>query len=381
MLDLASRAEAADDLVRSSQDPLRIAVVAPPWYELPPVGYGGIESMVADLVDQLVSRGHDVTLIGAGRNRTRANRFVRVFDRPPSERLGTPVPEVLHAAATGAALRDLDVDIVHDHSLAGPLLASGRRVPTLVTMHGPVDGDLGDYYRTLGADIDVVAISEAQRRLNPQLNWVGTVHNAIDVGTFPFRPVKDDYVLWLGRFCADKGPHLAIDVARAAGVHLVLAGKCSEPPERAYFEQEIAPRLGAGVTYVGEADARRKRELLSGARALVFPIQWDEPFGMVMIEALACGTPVVATRRGSVPEIVEPGRTGFVLDAPEEFPAALARLEELDPAACRRAAEQRFDLPVMARGYEQLYRALVDARRQVDRLTSSLDGTDERPAA
>jgi len=285
------------DVEKGDGPPLRVAMVGPPWFEMPPAGYGGIESVVADLVDQLTDRGHEVVLIGAGEHRTRASRFIQVFPEPPTERLGDSVPEVMHAAAAAAALQDLDVDVVHDHTLAGPLLAPGRDIPTVVTMHGPVDGELGEYYATLGNTLDVVAISDSQRSINPRLNWVGTVHNAIDVSSFPFQERKSDYVLWLGRFNEDKGAHLAIEAAREAGIKLVLAGKCNEDAERDYFDAYVAPHLGPEVRYVGEADAEFKRELLGSARSLVFPIQWDEPFGMVMIEAMACGTTVVALRR------------------------------------------------------------------------------------
>jgi glycosyltransferase involved in cell wall biosynthesis len=359
---------ASDESVEA--EGLRIAMVAPPWYELPPRGYGGIESVVADLVDQLTERGHHVTLVGAGHNGTAAEQFIPVFEVPPSERIGTPTPEVIHAAATARLLDELEFDVVHDHSLAGPLLARGRKVPTVVTMHGLVSGEHGEYFRWLGDCVDVVAISDAQRRLNPDLNWVGRVHNAIAVDSFPFRADKDDYLIWLGRFNPDKGPGLAIDAARAAGMRIVLAGKRSEPGEIAFFDAEIAPRLGPGVEYVGEADATLKRELLAGARALAFPLQWDEPFGMVMIEAMACGTPVVTLRHGSVPEVVAHGVTGLIVDDFERFPAALHAAESIDPAACRAHVRAHFNLPVMAAGYERIYRMLVAGERTVQVLTS-----------
>ncbi|HLV56854.1 MAG TPA: glycosyltransferase family 4 protein [Actinotalea caeni] len=354
----------------SAQSPLHVAMVAPPWFELPPRGYGGTEAVVAALVDGLVDRGHQVTLVASGSHRTKATRFHRVYDVPPTERLGDPAPEVVAAAEAARVLADADVDLVHDHTLAGPLLARGRRQPTVVTTHGPVAGSDGDYYERLGASVDVVAISASQRRLNPALNWVGTVHNAIDVRSFPYRADKDDYVLWLGRFSPQKAPDLAIEAARAAGRRIVLAGKLNEEPERCYFSERVAPLLGPDAEYVGEADATLKRELLAGAQALVFPIQWEEPFGMVMIEAMATGTPVVATRRGSVPEIVVDGATGVVVDDVAELPAAIHRATELDPAAARRHTLEHFDIPVMAAGYERVYRMLVEGTRSIRDITA-----------
>ncbi|MFD1858874.1 glycosyltransferase family 4 protein [Aeromicrobium camelliae] len=341
--------------------PLRIGMVTPPWYALPPQGYGGTEAVVAALVDQLVARGHEVTLVAAGENGTAAQDFVPIYPAPPSELLGSSaIPEVITAATAARAFAERDLDLIHDHSLAGPLLAFGRDVPTVVTMHGPVDGEHGEFLARLGDAVGVVSISAAQRRLDPRLHWVGTVHNAIDVSSFPLAVEKDSYVLWIGRFSPDKGAHLAIDAARRAGRRILLAGKLNEPSEHTYFEQEVAPRLGQQAEYVGEADAALKRELFAGARCLVFPIQWEEPFGMVMIEALACGTPVVATRRGSVPEVVQNGTTGLIVDAVDDLAAAIIAAEDLDPQACRRQAEERFDLPVMATGYERVYRGVLE---------------------
>jgi glycosyltransferase involved in cell wall biosynthesis len=347
--------------VAPSAQPLRIAMVAPPWYEVPPRGYGGIEVVVAELVDALVERGHEVVLLGSGEHGTRADSFLTVFDEAPSELLGDPVTEVTAAATVGRLLADLEVDLVHDHSFAGPLLARGRGVPTVVTTHGPVTDREGDLYAELGETVGLVSISRSQRESNPGLNWLGTVHNALDVASFPFREHKDDYLLWLGRFSADKAPALAIDVARRAGVRIVLAGKLNEPAEEEYFDAEVKGRLGPDAEYVGEADADLKRELLGGARALLFPIQWDEPFGMVMLEAMACGTPVVATRRGSVPEVVEDGRTGIVVDDEDDLVEALDRARSLRPADCRASVEERFSPAVMAEGYERMYRAAIGA--------------------
>jgi glycosyltransferase involved in cell wall biosynthesis len=319
----------------------------------------GVENMCADLVDGLVARGHEVTLIGAGGPGTTADRFVATYPEPPSARLGEPLPEVLHAAAVARILDGLDVDLVHDHTLAGPLLARGRAVPTVVTMHGPVAGEPGEYYRQLADTVSLVAISAAQRRAAPDLAWRGTVHNAVDAATFPYRADKDEMVLFLGRIHPDKGVHLAIDAARGAGLPIVVAGKCSEPVELEYFHTFVEPRLGPDVSIFGTADAAAKRDLLSRAAALVFPILWDEPFGMVMIEAMACGTPVVALRRGSVPEVVVDGVTGIVCDDPTGLPAAIMAARDLSPAACRAHVEDCFDAAAMVAGYEAVYREML----------------------
>lgn len=335
---------------------LRIAMIATPYFSVPPPAYGAVEAVVANLVDPLVDRGHHVTLIGTGRHGTRAQRFLASYEVSPEERLGEPLPEVMHAAYAARALEECDVDIVHDHTLASPLLARGRLTPTVATVHGPVNGELGDYYRTLGNTMRLVAVSDAQRAAAPDLPWVATVHNAVRTDTFPFQATKEDFVLFLGRFNPDKAPHLAIEAARAAGLPIVLAGKCSEPVERAYFAREVEPLLGPDTTLFGIVDATAKRDLFARAACLVFPICWDEPFGLVMLEAMACGTPVVALRRGAVSEIVVPGRTGIIVDHPGELPDAINAARALDPAACREHVETSFTIQAMAAGYEAAYR-------------------------
>jgi glycosyltransferase involved in cell wall biosynthesis len=337
-----------------------VALTLPPWFDVPPLAYGGIESLVADLADALVARGHEVVLVGAGVNGTNA-RFLRTYEVAPSDRVGEALPEVLQAAWMSRYLEELELDIVHDHSLAGPLTAHGRRTPTIVTTHGPCSGEMGSYYRYLSGDVHLVAISESQRRLAPDLNWAGRVHNAIRVAAYPFRTCKEDYLLFMGRFTEEKGAHLAIDAARDAGRRIVLAGKLQEPCERAYFDAEIRPRLGRDAEFVGEADARQKRSLYAGAHCLVFPIAWDEPFGLVMIEAMACGTPVVALRRGSVPEVVRDGITGFVCERPAELPSAIDAVGTIAPQACRRHVARHFDLSTMAAAYEDVYCRLARA--------------------
>jgi glycosyltransferase involved in cell wall biosynthesis len=340
--------------------PLRIAVVSSPWFDVPPDGYGGIERVCFHLVEGLIDRGHHVTLIANGADRTRARYLPALPDLPTG--LGGiegPAQEVRYAAAVAQVLASVDVQIVHDHSLAGPLLGRGRAVPTLVTAHGPTDGYIGDYYRRLG--LPIVASSDAQRRIAPDLTWVGTVPNALDVRDYPFRADKDDYLLFLGRLSPEKGVHVAVDAARAAGSRLVIAGKCAEPHEHRYFAEFVQPRLGADTEFVGEVADTRRTDLLARAQALLVPVQWEEPFGLVSIEALASGTPVVGLRRGAIPEIVDDGRTGWVCDDAAGMTAAIRRLDEIDPRDCRAAAERRYHTTVMAAAYERIYRRLVHA--------------------
>jgi glycosyltransferase involved in cell wall biosynthesis len=318
--------------------PLHVAVIAPPWMELPPTGYGGIEAVCADLIAALLRGGHRVTLVGAGRNGTGAN-FVQTYDRPQGERIGQTVPEVVHAAALPTILGDLDVDVVHDHTFAGPLLAAAHGLPTVVTAHGPVGGEIGGYYRNISRWVHLVAISDAQRTCAPDIPWCGTVHNGLEPTAYPVTTHKEEYALFLGRMCPEKGVVTAISTARAAGVPLVIAAKCREAAERRYFDELIAPLLGEDVRWVGEVGGAAKSDLLGRARCLLFPIDWEEPFGMVMIEAMACGTPVVATARGSVPEIVRHGETGFVFPDERALAAAIRAAPEIGPARCRRGGD------------------------------------------
>ncbi|MGH2690453.1 MAG: glycosyltransferase family 4 protein [Actinomycetota bacterium] len=351
---------------RTSGVPLRIAVITPPWFEIPPSGYGGIEWMCHWLIEGLVGSGHEVLVVGAGRSAT-SGRFVATYDEPQGMRLGEPLPDIMHAALALPALDEFAPDVVHDHTLSGPLTAAARSVPTVVTAHGPVDGEIGRYYAALGDRIRLVSISQDQRSKVPGLPWAGTVHNAIPVAEYPFRAEKEDFGLFLGRMSPEKAPHLAIEAARRAGIRLVIAAKCNEEPEHRYFEERVKPQLGPDTEWIGEADTATKKDLLARARCFVFPIQWDEPFGIVMIEALACGTPVVALRAGSVPEVVDHGETGFVCGSLDEMVDAIGRTGEIDPAACRRAALARFDVRRMIDGYELVYRRVLAEHAQARR--------------
>lgn len=355
-------------------------LVAPPYFDVPPKAYGGVEAVVADLADALVARGHDVTLIGAGEAGTSA-RFVPVWDDTIPDRLGEPYPEVVHAMKVRRTVErlaaDEGIDVIHDHTFAGPLNAPAYDrlgIPTVITVHGPVDDtDLANYYRELAGhgagQVHLVAISDRQRSLAPGLPWAGMVHNALRPEEWPFRRDKDDYALFLGRFNPQKAPHLALDAAHAAGLPLVLAGKCAEPVEKEYFEREIVPRLTDRDRYVGVANAKVKRDLLARARCLLFPVRWEEPFGMVMIESMVCGTPVVALRGGAVPEVVVDGVTGLVLDDPADLPAALAKAGDFDPVACRAHVVENFGVDRLGAGYEAVYHRVLGERPAAESLT------------
>jgi len=337
---------------------MHVAMVVPPYTELPPRRYGGTETVCAALVDGLVERGHEVTVLGVGSNGTRG-RFWASRPDPEPDRMGQLMPELLHVARVARALERLEPDVIHDHTLAGLLTAQSRRAPTVATMHAPMTGEVGELATSVAPPVHLVAISANQRSEAPDLPWVGTVHNAVRVQDFPFEPVKQDYALFLGRACPDKGMHTAIVAAREAGIHLLVAAKCREPEERRYFEERIKPLLGPGVTWLGEVDGTRKLELLKAARCLLFPIEWEEPFGMVLVEALASGTPVVALDRGAVGEVVDHGLTGLVTSAAEELPELLRQVGELRPQDCREQAQTRFDQARLAADYEQVYRRVL----------------------
>jgi glycosyltransferase involved in cell wall biosynthesis len=325
--------------------------------------------MCSLLVEGLRARGHQVFLAAAGPKRT-PGEFFQTYRVPPSRRLGQAIPELVHAARSSRALDSAGLDVIHDHSAAGPLAAAWRRAPTVATTHGPVTGEMGDFYRALNDQIWLVAVSDAQRRSAKDLRWVRTVHHGIDVRAYPFRESKDPFLLFLGRMSREKGAHLAIEAARATGRQLILAGKCIEPDEVEYFETEIRPRLSDDVRFVGELDSLSKTHFLSRARCLLFPIQWAEPFGIVMIEAMACGTPVVALSGGSVEEIVSDGRTGFVRTDPDELPEAIEAAGLLDPFVCRDHVSRRFDVEAMVDGYELVYRYVIRRSQVGDRMAT-----------
>jgi glycosyltransferase involved in cell wall biosynthesis len=239
-------------------------------------------------------------------------------------------------------------------------------VPSVHTLHGSFTPEMRQLYGMVADRLWYVAISESQRSLMPELTYGGVVYNGIDVSAYPFREQKEDYVLFLGRAARDKGAHRAVMAAKASGARLVIAVKVAQPDEERHWNEDVLPIMPSDATVLGEVGLTEKMELLAGARAVLFPIDWDEPFGLVMTEAMACGTPVIATPRGSVPEVVADGETGFVVSVEhyaDEAAAALERVGDIDPKACRRRVEERFSTEAMVAGYEAVFERAVSAAR------------------
>ncbi len=339
---------------------MRIAIVAPVWFPIPPPGYGGIELVVSLLTEGLVERGHDVTLFGAPGSSTKATLVTDLAEPPDRSQLGNAWYDAYHALASYQRLGDFD--IVHDHAgIMGPVCAAmrGGKPPAVHTLHGPWTDESRLLYGLLDDAVHLVAISNAQAEENPDVTYAGVVHNGIDVDAYPYRTDKDDYLVYIGRSNPDKGPVEAIRIARDTGNDLKMILKRGEPPEIAYFDHEIQPLLGHDIELFENVSHTEKADLLGRARALVFPIRWPEPFGLVMVEAMACGTPVVTTNRGAAPELVLEGVTGFRRDTADDLTRAIAHIDELDPAACRARVEEHFSAAAMVAGYEALFASLA----------------------
>jgi glycosyltransferase involved in cell wall biosynthesis len=343
---------------------MRIAQLAPPWIAVPPKGYGGIEWVVEQLCDTLPARGHEVILYATGDSHTSAELRALFAHELPQFMLKSSI-EVCHVEF---ALRDIAADggfdLVHDHSgYLVPVLARCLDLPPVLhTVHNSFNDETLPFYGRFARHVAYNAISEYQRSQGPDgMNWVGVVHNALEVEQWPFSAEKDDYLLAFGRVCEAKGFHLSIETARRTGRRLIIAGVV-QPHCADYFRERIEPEVdGEQIVYEGEVSVERKRELFAHAHAFLFPIVWPEPFGLVMIEALATGTPVVALRQGSVPEVLDDGRTGFIRDDLDGFVAAVERVPEIDPRTCRREVEERFSVARMVSDYEAIYERLVAA--------------------
>jgi glycosyltransferase involved in cell wall biosynthesis len=349
---------------------MRIGLIAPPWVPVPPPAYGGTEAVVDRLARGLVDAGHEVLLVAAANSSCPVPRVPGLAEAAEDAPiLGDAVTELRHVIAGYAAMRD--VDVVHDHTLIGPLYRDGHPCePVVTTNHGPFDDALTPIYRAM-RQVAVVAISHHQASTAVDVPVAAVIHHGLDVEAVPVGRGDGGYASFLGRMCPEKGPRQAVLIARAAGVPLKIAAKIREQAERDYFEHAVEPLLGNDVEYVGELGPEDKLALVGGSFALLNPLQWAEPFGLVMIEALATGTPVVATPTGAAPEIVDDGVTGYLRNGQGALAAALLEAPDLDRSACRTAAVERFATERMVDAHVRLYRRLqngagIRPRRMVE---------------
>ena len=356
----------------SSHRPLKIAVVAPLFESVPPQLYGGTERVVSFLTEELVRQGHAVTLFASGDSVTNG-RLHACTQR--SLRLGIDcsdpvVPQLAHILQTQEVSRQAQqFDVIHFHvdHVHLPFFA-GRDLPMVSTLHGRLDLPLLPELYGLFNDMPLVSISDAQRRPLASAHWVATVYHGLPEDLLAFNPTPGSYLAFLGRISKEKRADLAIRIARRAGVPLKIAAKV-DPADAVYYNECIRPLLEeSGVEFIGEIGDEEKAEFLGGALATLFPIDWPEPFGLVMIESLACGTPVIAFRRGSVGEILDNGVSGFVVDDEDEAVAAVGRLGSIDRRRCRSEFERRFSVRRMARDYVSVYRTISSAHPNLNEL-------------
>jgi glycosyltransferase involved in cell wall biosynthesis len=350
---------------------MRVAVIAPPWLSVPPAGYGGIESVLDTLCRGLHRAGHDVLLYATGDSTCPVERAWTFSTAVGTDRI-SPAAELRQVIDAYRAVREWGADVVHDHTLTGPFYAQLRTdLAVVTTNHGPFNADLVPLYRALADRVPIIAISASQATEAGDVPIASVIHHGLDLDRFPVGDGRGGYALFLGRMVPDKGVHTAIHLARASGIPLRIAAKMREPAERDYFKERIRPLLGDAIEYVGEVGGDQKLRLLGEASCLLNPIAWPEPFGMVMIEALACGTPVVTTPCGAAPELVDDGVTGFLRRDPRGLVTAIDQVGDLDRDACRAVAEARFSMARMAADHIRSY-ALV----HTDRRGLSGDATD-----
>lgn len=347
-----------------SGDSLRIAMLAPPWISTPSAGYGGVESVVSTLTEALVRRGHDVTLFCAPGSVSTAT-VATILDGPHPDEIERALFEAGHVAEAFDRIDNAGTtdrfDVVHDHcGFTGLAMANRLDTPLVHTLHGPFTADTAAFYARHGHKGTLVGISHAQLASAPGgLEPLGPIPNPIDLRAWPAETRKGDYLLWIGRMSPEKGPHRAIAAARAVDVPLVLAGVI-QPGLQAFFDEEVAPHIdGDRVRFIGEVGGAAKQSLFAHARGLLMPIRWDEPFGMVIVEALACGTPVIAFPEGAMRELIVDGKTGFLVDDVRAMADAIGHLPRIAARDCREWVSRHCDGDVVAAAYESAYRSVA----------------------
>lgn len=342
---------------------MKIAQVSPLFESVPPKAYGGTERVISYLTEELVRQGHEVTLFAAGDSATSAT-LLSAVGQSIRQDTGRQAWLAYHAIQMDmvSELED-SFDVIHFHTdCLHFALARKLRTPIVTTIHGRLDfPELISLYERF-KNFPLVSISDNQRTPLPWANWCGTVHHGLPPDLYAFRPTRGNYFLFIGRVSREKRLDRAIDIAQQCGMPLYIGAKIDQVDEP-YFNEHIKPKLrNPMVEFLGEVNQTQKRELLEHASALLFPIDWPEPFGLVLIEAFACGTPVVAYRNGSIPEIMEDGVTGFIVTNQEEAVRAAQQIESIDRRGCREVFEQRFTVAHMAENYLRIYRRLVNEK-------------------
>lgn len=339
---------------------MRIAQIAPIIESVPPKKYGGTERVVSALTEQLVKMGHDVTLFASGDSQTSA-KLISIYPKSLREvkiedMYGLNYWQLLNI---GTAFKMQDqFDIIHDHNGHSSLpTANIAKTPIVMTLHGAFDARSKKLYEALNSP-HFVAISKAQRKSAPNLNYAGIVYNGLEMNDYPFSETDEGYLLFVGRISFEKGLHHAINVAQYLNLPLIIAAKL-DTSDVIYFEEYIKPRLSDQIKWIGEVDQLQRNELMSKAICLLHPITWKEPFGLTMIEAMACGCPVIAFNKGSIPEIIKNGKTGYIVEDAEEMIDAVANIKSINRAFCREYVLGRFNCENMAKGYEQIYTKVV----------------------
>jgi glycosyltransferase involved in cell wall biosynthesis len=334
---------------------MRIGLIAPPWIPVPPPGYGGTEEVVDTLARGLAAAGHDVVLVTTGDSTCPVERRF-VYPRGQIEELGNVAIELRHLLYAYDVIGD--VDIVHDHTVCGPLLAGRFGVgPVVTTNHGRFTPEANAIYAAT-PEVPVIAISH-HHATTAGVAVATVIHHGVDMDRYPFGTGSGGYLLFLGRMSPTKGVAEAITIARRARMRLLIAAKLNEPQEHDYFETEIVPLLDDDVRYLGTVGGAAKARLLGGATALLNPISWDEPFGLCMVEAMACGTPVLVTPRGAAPEIVTDGVTGFVRATVDELVEATGEIASIDRQACRASVERHFTAARMVADHLAFYECVI----------------------
>lgn len=340
---------------------MKIAQLAPNAHKVSPISTHAMYSLAAALVNGLVDLGNDVTLFGSGDSETKGKLFSvstgPVYNEP--EELKRNYTMLLISKCFENAK---NFDVIHSHfTLLASFFANFAPVPTLISVHSPLDDKIKPFLN-LYKNNNYVSFSLAQRKQMPELNWVANIYHGVDTNIFTYNETPKDYFFYLGRITEEKGVHHAIEAAKAAGVHLVIAG--TSYPKEGYWHEKIEKNIdGKNISYIGEANLETKIEYLRNAKGLLFPTQYDEVFGLVMIEAMACGTPVIAWNKGSVPEVIQDRYTGYIVDSVEKMVQAIKNIDKISRKECRDRAERFFSIEKMVQGYERVYLRIIEDHR------------------